>query len=160
MKKLSDNLIISLYTQEHLTIRQIAKLAEVSHTYIWKILQNYGVKAIDGERVNTSCAFCGKTITRLRCKTRNNYKSYCNQDCYIASLENPGYKPWREGQRLARAIVGQYFKLSPENIVHHEDGDNRNNDRNNLKAFRNQSEHLKYHRLGKNVNPIWDGSLL
>lgn len=38
-------------------------------------------------------------------------------------------------------------KLKPEEVVHHRDGVHENNDPGNLRKFKNQSEHIKFHLL-------------
>lgn len=158
--------IVVMYVEKHLTLREIAKLTGMSHVNVSKRLKKAGITAKDGTWVKTNCAFCGKDIEirRARVKFRNKDGSrrrghFCNLACYIASLENPGYKPWRHGQRLARAIVGQYYILQEGNVVHHVDGDERNNNLDNLMVFKNQAEHMRYHRGGK-VTPLWDGRAL
>lgn len=146
------------YTQAHLTIRQIAQLSGMSHTGVWKRLRTAGITAHDGEWVNLTCSFCGAAFERPRCQAKRE-NAYCCEEHYFAALENPGYKPWRQGQRLARAIVAQYYHLLPDHVTHHEDGNNRNNDRTNLRVFASQGDHLKYHRsLKEKPQPLWDGS--
>lgn len=161
MKKFDDAVITTWYTEAHLTIRQISKLAGMSHTSVWKRLKKRGIKAEDGEWVKLNCSFCGKEIKKTRGLAKKFENHFCNTDCRAAFLENPGYHPWRTGSRLARAIVSQYFPLQPENVVHHKDTDQRNNNKENLSAFKDQSDHMKYHRNPKDKpNPIWDGELI
>jgi len=149
--------VVAWYTKDHLTLRQIARLTGMTHTGIHKRLRAAGVSAQDGEWVKTDCSFCGTPIRKRRKQWHRNNKNYCNQPCYIASLENPGYKPWRQGCRLARALVSQYFRLDPGMVVHHQDGDDRNNDLSNLRVYASQVDHTSIHRGGK-TEPIWDGS--
>ena len=149
--------VVALYTESHLTMEEIGKIAGVTRQGIKKVLDKAGVKASEGEWLDTTCSSCGNTIHVRRKRWRINRKTYCNQDCYIASLQSTAYKPRRHGQRIARLIVKQYFDLQPGHVTHHKDGDNRNNDRSNLLVFANQSDHLKHHR-GGNINPIWDGA--
>ena len=158
-KRIRDlNEVKQMYTVQHLTGEEIARIYGVTRQAVYKRLKALGIKSIDGEWVKTNCSFCGSEITKRRKQWRKNTNNYCSMECYSASLENPGYKPWRHGQRLARAIVGQYYKLLYNNVIHHEDGDSRNNDRLNLRVFANQSDHLKYHRSKVKPIPIWDGS--
>jgi hypothetical protein len=143
--------LIEMYTREHKTLREIASKVGLSAAAIGKRLKKAGITSKDGEWVTRICGFCGVDIKLTRSKTRNTIESYCSTDCYHASREHIGYKPWRRGQRLARAIVGQYFKLEVGNIVTHIDGDYRNNNINNLRVYANYN---KKHALA-----IWDGSV-
>jgi len=66
---------------------------------------------------------------------------FCNMECYYAyieGLQQGEYNQSRQGQRVARAVISQYFTLKPGNIVHHEDRNNKNNYPSNLKVFANQ----------------------
>ena len=149
--------MVDMYTRKHLTYEQIGKLTGMSRTAVGKRLHNAGVKAEQGTWAIRQCATCGTDVRVARSRLKITKESYCNAECYAVYLENPGYKPWRQGQRIARAIVAQYFKLEPGYIVHHEDNDNRNNDRVNLRVFASQSDHLKYHHGSLDVVPLWDG---
>ena len=161
---LKPQYIVALYRYKHLSMSEIALRASISRTAVWKILQQKGVnthKGPDGgTRVKVTCDFCGKVFEWTRSRWRNSISHihrYCSTECYYAAIENPGYRPWRQGQRLARAIINQYFSLQEGNIVHHKDGDGRNNDRSNFMVFASQADHMAYHR-GREVKPLWDGS--
>ena len=153
--------VVVLYTVQHLSCAQIAPVAGISKQEVWKILKKQGVNTSKGEggatRVKYECDFCGKSSEITRARWRNSTKHFCNESCYFASIEDPGYHPWRQGQRLARAIVSQYFTLQEGNVIHHKDGDSRNNDRSNLAVYRSQSDHMNHHRDSK-AEAIWDGS--
>ena len=72
------------------------------------------------------------------------------------------YNGSRQGQRIARVVVGEYFELEDGMVVHHEDGNTLNNQLRNLRVFIDHSHHMKYHfqMRGGEVpfSPIWDGS--
>ncbi len=157
--EIPSSLLVKLYTLEHLTLRKIAAQVGMSAQAVRLRLIDEGVKAKQGTWVKRDCHYCGKQIEVRRGASRRVRRSFCNSECYYASLEGERYKPWRQGCRIARAIVAQYFTLDREHVVHHEDRDNRNNDRSNLRVFANQSDHAAYHR-GQAIQPIWDGSLL
>lgn len=150
--------MVQLFTKDHLTLREISNKVGLSATAISKRLKNVGVKANDGTWVVTKCAFCQATIKRTRSRFRKNEDNYCNQECYAADLESPGYKQWRQGSRIARAIVSQYIQIPYEAIVHHKDGNDRNNDIGNLLLLANQGDHMRVHRSSKTVEPLWDGA--
>jgi len=155
--------VVSLYTIQHLSCAQIAPIAGICRQEVWKILKKQGVNTGKGEggatRVQYNCDFCGKESQITRARWRNSEKHYCSTNCYFASLENPHYYQSRQGQRIARAIVNQYFRLEPEHIVHHKDGNTRHNDLINLAVYTSHSEHLKAtHHHNGNIKPIWDGA--
>jgi len=149
--------IVVLYTVQHLTMEEIGKIIGMSRTGICKRLKTAGITPDLGEWVRTDCDYCGSIIRVTRKRWRRNEKNYCNNECYYAYLENPSYKPWRQGQRLARAIVAQYFDLQLDHVVHHKDGDSRNNDRSNLAVYASQEEHMRGHRSNYS-SLLWDGS--
>ena len=150
--------VVAMYTKEHLTLREIAGKIKVSHTAIWNHLKKAGINREAGTWVQTECAFCGNPVLKRRQKFRNHPRTFCNSNCYLASRENPNYKPWRHGSRLAVAIVSQWFKIPPDAIVHHKDSDQRHNDLANLAVFTSQSDHMKHHHGRTKVDPIWDGA--
>jgi len=156
--KLKTQDIVVMYTQQHLTLRQIGKLVDMSAMAVSKRHKAAGVTAHDGEWIKANCGFCGADIERRRSEHRNKFDVYCNMECYAASRESPGFKPWRHGSRIARAIVSQYFKLDQEHIVHHVDGDERNNNLDNLEVYASQSDHIKHHHGKSKVMPLWRGS--
>lgn len=156
--------IVVLATNQHLSPSQIAKLAGVSRQQVWKTLKKAGVSTHKGPGgltwVECRCNFCGKTFEIRRCRWRQSIEHFCSNECYYASRENPNYYQWRHGTRLARVVIAQYFPIQPDHVVHHIDGDDRNNDRSNLMVFANHSDHLKYHHGENHVVPLWDGSQL
>ena len=149
--------IVSWYVRDHLTMEQIGKIVGMTRMSVWKRLRSVGVTAEQGEWVHTVCAFCGSALRKRRRQWRTSEKHYCNRECYHAALENPGYKPWRQGQRLARAIVSQYFHIPEGAIVHHKDGDDRNNNCSNLLVLASNGDHVRLHRTSKQVEILWDG---
>jgi len=155
--------IVSLALVQHLSPSQIAKLAGVCRQQIWKILKQAGVSTNKGSggatRVQYNCDFCGKPTEVTRARWRKSIKHFCCEECYFSSLENLGYHPWRQGQRLARAIIAQYFPIQPEHIPHHKDGDCRNNNLINLCVYVSQADHIKAtHHKNSTIKPIWDGT--
>ena len=104
-----------------------------------------GIETVGRGATTVECAFCGREFSRFRTRASKTMADYCNTECYHASRENPNYVPWRHGQRLARAIVAQHIRLTYDMVIHHVDGNNRNNDLSNLVVFASQSDHIKYH---------------
>ena len=150
--------VVALYTQDHLTLREIAGKVGMTHAGVWKRLRAAGIEREAGTWVKGLCSFCGERTRHQRSVWRRGEKHYCRAACYYADLESHGYKPWRHGQRLARAIVSQYFQIPEGAIVHHKDGDNRNNDKANLAVYAGNGDHVRVHRTGKPVVALWDGA--
>lgn len=157
--EISTKTLKTLYLVDHMTLREIGARVGMSHAGVMRRLHRAGVSAREGEYVKISCGYCGCEIERVRSRARRAAQSYCNSECYYASMDGERYKPWRQGQRIARAIVAQYFELEPEHVVDHHDGDNRNNDKANLRVYASQADHMAMHR-GHKVEPLWDGALL
>ena len=61
----------------------------------------------------------------------------------------------RISRLIAAASIGR--SLSPNEVVHHLDGDDSNDEPENLILFANNKDHLRFQH-GYNVTPIWDGS--
>ena len=149
--------VVVWYTREHLTMQQIGVLIGRTRARVCQILKREGIVASQGTWVDRVCAYCGVAMKVRRVLARRNVESFCHAEHFYASRENPTYHPWRQGQRLARAVVSQYFTLLPGHIVHHKDGDNRNNDRSNLAVYASHGDHITHHHGKKTVAPIWDG---
>ena len=159
MTKLTDYELKSLY-ESNVRINKIAEFAGMTRQGVWKRLKRLGLHVDRHGTVTVNCAFCGNEIKRFRTRASKLYANYCNPECYYASRENPNYIPWRQGQRLARAIVAQHIRLTYEMIVHHKDTNNKNNDLSNLMVFANQADHMKFHHSKSQVKPIWDGACI
>jgi len=150
--------IIQSY-REFTPMTQIAKQYNVTRQRIWQILKQAGINTSKNGGVKVTCDFCGTTFQKPRCQVRKRLHCFCSVDCYYNWLEKrkSNYEPWRHGMRIARKTVSKYFNLKDHHIVHHEDGDNKNNELWNLKIFENQGDHIRYHR-GFDVTPIWEGN--
>lgn len=103
------------------------------------------------------CAQCDAEIRRHRLTISQSRYSYCRLKCYYTHRMNPNYVPWRQGQRIARRVLRDAGVILPfQCVVHHHDGNNRNNALINLAVFASQSDHLRYHHTGRPL-PVWDG---
>lgn len=147
-----------------LPMDEIMRRSGMTRVGIWKRLKAAGAfiprcapEGAPGIWVTVPCAFCGTGVKRRKRLVLRTMKQFCTQNCYFASLEKPGYVHSRHGCRLARAIVHLHFALQPEHIVHHKDGDERNNDKANLAVYASQADHMAHHR-GKHVKTVWDGA--
>ena len=150
---INTDYLVKLYIVEHLTLREIGKKVKLSAPGVQKRLKAAGITSEQGEWVGKECEFCGKEYKITRSRKGN---KYCSTACYGAAITSPQSHLWRHGQRLARLIVAQHYPLQPGHVVHHVDGDDRNNDRRNLVVYASQGDHISAHRGGK-TTPIWTG---
>lgn len=155
--KLPPQDVVYHYTVNHLTYEEIGKLYGVTRQAVYKVIKKQGITTQQGEHVDCECAYCGKSFTKTRKRWKSTMYHYCSENCYFASRENPAYLPWRQGLRLARAIVGQHFQLQPGHVVHHVDGNNHNNNLSNLWVFASNAEHTAFHHGKRRVDPLWKG---
>lgn len=152
--------VINAYTVDLEPIMLIAARYDVTRQAIWKILKAEGVKTSGNGRITVSCSACDTEMVRWRYHVRKRINLFCSDACYFAFLEaGNGSGPYvqnRHGQRIARIKVAELFNLQAGNIVHHEDRNTLNNMVSNLRVFRNQGDHVRYHR-GAEIEPIWTG---
>ena len=86
---------------------------------------------------------------RMFCKDFPNYKGRKLDSGYVL-IYNPDH-PYSEGtghiyehRLVMEAHIGRY--LTKEEVIHHIDGDKENNKIENLMLFKNNSDHLRYHK--------------
>ena len=163
-KQVSTQDLVVLVNQKRLPLAEVMAQTGMTRQGIWKRLRKAGELVKRREKggaackvVHLPCAFCGATTTKYRkpLLQSSRMNSYCGQECYFAALESHGYEEWRQGSRLARAIVAQHFALQPDHIVHHKDGNQRHNDLSNLMVFKSQGDHVGHHR-GRKVQALFD----
>jgi len=145
--------LIKLYTDQELTLRQIAKKYKVSYQTIHQRLQRLGISR-NTKKILTSCAFCATPIEVFVSRASKQEKHYCNKDCFAAGLEKTPYKAWKREQRVTRTVVNKYFKLSDDHVVDYLDGNNKNNDINNLAVYASEEDRIKA-KQGQKVKVIW-----
>lgn len=149
--------LIKMYTIDHLTLTEISSKVGISFQAISMRLRRAGITGKDGIYYTLVCKHCANKYKRYRSLVRLGVKQYCSKKCYWLSSKNDYYVNWRNGCIKARQIVSKYFPLEKEQIVHHIDGDDRNNNISNLQVFRNRSEFMSYKQGGK-AKPVWIGS--
>ena len=152
--------IIKAYVDEFFSVREIASWIHVSRQAVYKFLKKRGIKTTK-RRFRVKCSWCEKDVWRPRSQIHGKKNIFCDMDCYYAWIKSFGpYNRCRHTARIARTVVSQWFDLEDGMVVHHEDKDQRNNLRWNLKVFKDNKDHLRYHRWGyKDVEPVWDGSV-
>lgn len=149
--------VVHAYTVQHLTGQQIGAIEGISRSAVHHILRKAGVNRSDGTWVDAVCYHCQKPFKAPRARWRKARHVFCSNACYFAKRRNPAYRPHRQGQRIARVSVrAAGFPLLKSHVVHHFDGDNKNNAINNLAVFASQRDHLRFHHHGQ-PDPIWDG---
>lgn len=159
LTKLQEVDIVNAYSIDLIRMEDLSIQYNRTRQSIWKVLKKYGIDTAGAGSMDVSCYTCNKEFKKYRYQVRKNLHVFCSEECYFAFLEagrGGAYAESRTGQRLGRYVVSQYFDLQPGNIVHHEDHNTCNNLPHNLKVFRNQGDHVRYHR-GFDIKPIWDG---
>jgi DNA-binding transcriptional regulator LsrR (DeoR family) len=139
--------IKKLYLVEHLTMQEIGKRVGCTRQNVHYLLRKNEVDISSGERFLAKCDVCGTEYSITRRRFMNQEKHFCSKSCYTSYMHNPDYRQWRDGQRMARKVMEIELerRLVPGEVIHHEDGDNMNNDISNLRLFSSNSEHMKYH---------------
>lgn len=153
--------IIRAYTEQLIPMIELAEKYGMTRQGVHKMLKLSGVDTTKRKWL-VSCSTCGEEIERNRCAIRKQLNHFCCVECYYAFLEAGNGNPYiqsRQGQRIARIKVAEVFDLLDTDIVHHEDRNTLNNQLWNLRAFRNQGDHIRHHR-GFTVEPRWNGAEL
>ena len=139
--------IIFAFTEELIPVLALSKQYKISRQAIYALLKKNGINT-EGI-ITVKCNTCGAEIQRHRCRVRKQKNHFCNYDCQSDFLKARIGK-----QKMARYKVSEYFKLTPENIVHFDDGNDWNTSIYNLAVFKNQQEHILYHH-NKSTKTIW-----
>lgn len=139
----------------------IAQIAGISRVAVYNIIKQSGV--VTGRRavLDLKCKFCGETYSRPRSHgTDKKNAGYCSIQCFHADrslygkysargvdLYKPEYEQLRRScTRKAREIIQLTgINLTPNQVIHHKDGNYMNNDISNLQIFNSHSEHMKHH---------------
>ena len=134
-------------------------------TPVIELGKRYGVTrqaiydVLKSEKVDTGgtgsgvCSWCGKGIKRVKSRLKGRKRVFCDGECYCLWMEAGGNV---SDHPVSRSIVGEFFELSDEMVIHYEDGNKLNNLLRNLKVFRNQDEHMWWHYDGSG-GPLWEG---
>lgn len=116
------------------SLRMIARHLGCSAMGVKKYLNRVGVDT-RVKLIEVKCYVCGKSVNRNRARVRTNRKNFCGRQCYWKHLESVSSVRSRNGLRHARKKVARYMKLDHEMVVHHEDGNELNNELKNLVDF-------------------------
>ncbi len=164
MTDLVKEKVVTLFEEKHYSCNMIAKEVGFSRGGIKKFLNlaGYDTSKAIGRHMKVECLNCGETFDLPTCRGRK--ARFCSTKCYFEYIRDGEYKPWRQGQRIARAILRTYvsrmFGKNQGFVSHHKDGDDSHNEFNNLMAFPDQSNHLAYHRHHRVACVLLDGASL
>ena len=140
----------------------IESMAGVSRQAVYGMLKVIGVMKDRREVLTLRCLFCGEVFDRPRSHVKSEGSGYCCSSCYHAdrsmygeygeyggalsrSDDVPVVSDRQLGRIAVRVLSETGIVLEPGEVVHHRNGDRRDFGISNLKVFRNQSEHMKYH---------------
>lgn len=156
--------IVRGYTVDLIPMIALAERYAITRQGVYKVLRKAGVDTRKGiaSWILCSCSCCGKEILKRRGIVRKNKHQFCNELCYFAWLKHGNGNPLimhRQGARVAHDVVKKYHTLLPGELVHHEDRNQNNNHISNLRVFKNQGDHIRYHR-GFIVPIVFDGSMI
>ena len=153
MNKISiyDHPTIAMEYKRLVPVIELAKRWGVSRQAIYDVLKSE--KAEVSKKTKVACSWCGKEVERGKSRVRGRKRIFCDGECHALWMEAGGNSP---DHKLSRSIVGMVFDLEDDMVVHYEDGNKLNNMLRNLKVFRNQDDHMKWHFDGS-VKPIWEG---
>lgn len=141
---------------------------------LWQKEYNGGKNNPLYSRVEVKCSNCGESLTRKRCFLKKYKHFFCSSKCRGewkkknlmpsnkewwngGTRENNGYiqifskgHPYKnksnyvmEHRLVMEEHLGRYLK--PEEVVHHINGNKKDNRLENLMLFKNQAEHTKFH---------------
>jgi|GEM_PF-1856074 len=151
--------IVKLYSEDMVSMIEIASRYGVTRMAVWKILKKCGVDTSKAAaNVATKCEWCGEGFKLLRCYYRSRLHHFCKPEHYYKWL-NRSITPYikhRYSLKIARKIVEEHFFIEPGQVVHHENRDQTDNSLSNLRVFDSQGDHTRYHR-GFDAKPVWDG---
>lgn len=154
--------VVDYFTKQHLTMREIGRLEGISAPAVCKMLQRHGISASAGTWVQLTCPICHQSFRRERGRYKRTRVPTCSLTCYRrrrAAQTIPSSFYWRQGMRIARQAVRRAgFPLTRTHVVHHVDGDHRNNALPNLWVFKDASAHQRFHHGGRHIAPVWMGA--
>lgn len=107
MKITDKERITHLYIVEHLTLREIAAIHNVSATCIHKILKKSGIQSKQGTWVDTFCTFCHSPLSISRSIFKKRQNHFCNQSCHIKF----------KSQSPLRQFVNRWYPPTPLSAV-------------------------------------------
>lgn len=168
MGAISTEVLVEMVLGKRMKWAEVEKATGLTRQGVWKRLKRGGLYeprcakgGAPGKMVEMACGFCQRPVRRYRSRMAlmGQVAVYCNQQCYAAKLATHPYQESRDGSRMARVAIGRHFPIERDHMVHHKDGDQRNNVLGNLLVFASQADHMAHHR-GRKVTPLFDGATI
>ena len=147
------------YLVDHLTMDVIGVMLGVTRQSVCGYIKKARIDTSTAGRFDVPCTHCGKIHSTTRKKWRVQFRSFCSTTCYYAARREPKYRRWRQGQRIARIVMSEHLHrpVRGNEVIHHIDFNNHNNDISNLMLFGSHGEHITYHHKinrGEDYPPI------
>lgn len=149
--RITENELREMYCVDHMTTKQIGELIGTTARYVQILLKQYDIKTSDGELVWVECSWCDKKFAVNRAKWKKQQLFYCSKPHYYEHKKQCALSVKDDNRQKYQQIARKIMKAKTGQVVHHIDGNVRNNDKSNLMIFENQSEHIKFHH-GLRIN--------
>jgi HNH endonuclease len=142
---------------KHVRIGDIASRYGMTRQAVFKILRKLGIDTSCRQGLVRPCGACGEPVWCRRAKTRQQ-NVFCDSTCYHLwhKLNYTGIVSRYNGRR-AREIVSCLTTIPTGAVVHHANGDPRDNRTCNLMLLASSRDHVRIHK-GFKVKPVWIGA--
>jgi len=155
--------IVKEFTEGLIPVIALAKKYGITRCGIYKLLNRNGVdttKAGPNAHPTVYCSFCGADFVVSRLSLRKNRRRFCSMGCWhqYLAMVSIGQNIDRYGMMHARVEALKHFGLKVGQTVHHINGDEKDNRKENLAVFEDNGDHVRYHRGCAYKEPVWNGS--
>lgn len=135
-------------------VKEIAAKHGISRQAVFKVLSKLGIDTSTRQGIIRPCSACGEPVRCRRAKVKQLHV-YCNTDCYHVwhKMNYTGIVS-RYHNRRAREIMACLTIIPEGAVVHHANGDPRDNRPENLILLASAHDHVRLHK-GFAVKPLW-----